>query len=97
MLLHNYNAQSALDAPRFCITARVPDDSQRSGDISSEVFLEDGIRPEVVNELRKMGHSVTVLKAHARSQFGKGQVRLYLYTCGLTPLNWLVSVRSYKS
>jgi gamma-glutamyltranspeptidase len=88
MLLHNYNAQSALDAPRFCISANVPEDTETLGDISSEVFLEDGIRPEVVEELRKMGHNVTVLKEHSRAQFGRGQVRqINLLLRGSAPLN----------
>jgi hypothetical protein len=33
--------------PRFCISADVPDDREKLGDIGTKVYLEDGIRPEV--------------------------------------------------
>ncbi|POY70486.1 hypothetical protein BMF94_6554 [Rhodotorula taiwanensis] len=74
MLHHNLNAQSTLDCPRFCISADVPDDREKLGDIGTKVYLEDGIRPEVVEELKQMGHDVELLTGHERGMFGRGQV-----------------------
>ncbi|GAA6010735.1 hypothetical protein JCM10207_005817 [Rhodosporidiobolus poonsookiae] len=73
MLHHNCTAQSTLDVPRFCISADVPSDPAL-GDIGTKVYLEDGIKPEVVEELKQMGHNVEVLTGHERGMFGKGQI-----------------------
>ncbi|ORY83489.1 lincomycin-condensing protein lmbA [Leucosporidium creatinivorum] len=74
MLHHGANAQTTLDAPRFCISADVPKDRETAGDIGTLVYLEEGVKPEVVEELKRMGHDVELLSGHARSQFGRGQV-----------------------
>ncbi|GAA5840106.1 hypothetical protein JCM9279_002279 [Rhodotorula babjevae] len=74
MLHHNSNAQATLDAPRFCISADVPDDAATDGDIGTKVYLEEGIRPEVVDKLKAMGHDVELLTGHDRSMFGRGQL-----------------------
>ena len=74
MLHHNLTVQTTLDSPRFCISADVPDDASKEGDIGTKVYLEDGIRPEVVEELKKMGHDVELLTGHERAMFGRGQV-----------------------
>ncbi|GAA5994035.1 hypothetical protein JCM11641_001752 [Rhodosporidiobolus odoratus] len=76
MLHHAHTAQSTLDAPRFCISADVPHPSTRStqGDIGTKVHLEEGIKDEVVEELKRMGHEVEVLRGHERAMFGRGQV-----------------------
>jgi len=76
MLHHNLTVQTTLDSPRFCISADVPDDASKEGDIGTKVYLEDGIRPEVVEELKKMGHDVELLTGHERAMFGRGQVSL---------------------
>lgn len=49
-----YSPQSALDAPRFCISAGLPtaDKQGSAGEIDAEVWFEEGIAPEVVEELR---------------------------------------------
>ncbi|GAA6019910.1 hypothetical protein JCM10207_003333 [Rhodosporidiobolus poonsookiae] len=73
MLHHNCTAQSTLDVPRFCISADVPTD-KALGDIGTKVYLEEGIRPEVVEELKRMGHDVEVLLGHERAMFGRGQI-----------------------
>ncbi|BGP16256.1 hypothetical protein JCM10213_007699 [Rhodosporidiobolus nylandii] len=73
MLHHNATAQSTLDAPRFCISADVPEDKAQ-GDIGTKVYLEEGIRPEVVEKLKEMGHDVELLTGHDRSMFGRGQL-----------------------
>jgi len=53
--LRGFSAQSSLDAPRFCISAGLPDasttSSESAGDINSEIYFEEGIDPEVVAEL----------------------------------------------
>lgn len=50
--------QAALDAPRFCISAGLPDadteDAANAGNIDSEVWMEEGISDEVVEKLRGM-------------------------------------------
>lgn len=77
MLHHNCTAQAALDAPRFCVGAGMPDNGEGDvdgGDISSECFLEDGISEEVRDGLRAMGHDVHILSGYARGMFGRGQV-----------------------
>ena len=48
--------QAALDAPRFCISAGLPDadteDAANAGNIDSEVWMEEGISDEVIEKLR---------------------------------------------
>jgi hypothetical protein len=56
-MLRGMAPQSALDAPRFCISAGSPDSEVKSqggqaGDINSEVYLEDGISTETIEALR---------------------------------------------
>jgi gamma-glutamyltranspeptidase/glutathione hydrolase len=55
-LLRGFSAQSALDAPRFCISAGLPDagtaNAANAGDIDSEIWVEEGVQESVVEELR---------------------------------------------
>jgi len=54
-MLRGFSPQAALDAPRFCISAGLPDaegTNSRPGDINSEVNLEEGIPLETVEKLR---------------------------------------------
>jgi gamma-glutamyltranspeptidase / glutathione hydrolase len=62
-LLRGWTPQAALDAPRFCISAAIPDadlkakteeDSlqESAGDINSEVYFEEGISPDKISKLR---------------------------------------------
>lgn len=87
MLQHNLSAQQALDAPRFCISAGIPDDSEDAQDagceISNELFLEEGISEGVRDRLREMGHNVEILSGHERALFGRGQVRFLSSPFGL--------------
>ncbi|EME46548.1 hypothetical protein DOTSEDRAFT_51997 [Dothistroma septosporum NZE10] len=70
-LVFGYSPQAALDAPRICIGAGMPD----AGDVMDRtVYLEDGISEETVEGLRKLGHKVEVVKGGSRSLFGRGQV-----------------------
>ena len=48
-ILRGFNVQAALDAPRFCIDAEPID---RKGSITTKVFIEEGIPPDVVDDLR---------------------------------------------
>ena len=70
-LAFKHNPQTALDAPRFCIGAGMPDAGEATGQI---VYLEDGIDKKVVDELRSMGHNVELVKGTRRSLFGRGQI-----------------------
>lgn len=79
MLHHNLTVQTTLDSPRFCISADVPEDASKDGDIGTKVYLEEGMRAEVVEELKKMGHDVELLTGHDRAMFGRGQVSSIFY------------------
>ena len=59
--------QTALDRPRFCI-----DDGTSGG----RVALEEGISPQVTEQLRGMGHALYPVYGHERAIFGRGQVIL---------------------
>ncbi|KAI0544905.1 gamma-glutamyltranspeptidase [Xylaria curta] len=65
------NPQQALDAPRVCVGAGMPDDGKV---IDTKVFVEEGMSEETIEGLRKLGHDVQVLKGTARSKFGRGQI-----------------------
>lgn len=63
--------QTALDAPRVCIGAGLPD----AGDVGDRtVFLEEGISQATVQGLEKLGHVVQVFHGLERFTFGRGQV-----------------------
>lgn len=67
MAVDQLNPQQALDLPRFCIDG---------GEASGRVFLEDGISPEVINELTAMDHDLEPVSGHGRAVFGRGQIIL---------------------
>jgi gamma-glutamyltranspeptidase / glutathione hydrolase len=73
MEVFGMNPQQALDAPRICIGAGMPDagDGQTGG---QTVYAEEGIPEATVQGLRKMGHQVEVLGGWERAMFGRGQV-----------------------
>ncbi|KAH7384491.1 nucleophile aminohydrolase [Pyrenochaeta sp. MPI-SDFR-AT-0127] len=66
------NPQAALDSPRFCIGAGMPSDDGKMTDAT--IYLEEGIDPKVVEELRALGHSVKQLSGYGRGVFGRGQI-----------------------
>ncbi|KAI8146555.1 putative lincomycin-condensing protein lmbA, partial [Fennellomyces sp. T-0311] len=74
------NPQHALDLPRICIAQPIKAEGVASTaynftDVSgSIVYVEEGIAPEVVEQLEAKGHTCYVLKDHARSMFGRGQI-----------------------
>lgn len=55
-MLRGFTPQAALDAPRFCISAGIPDAESNTtgaaGDVNSEVYFEDGFSKETVDTLR---------------------------------------------
>ncbi|KAI9512854.1 gamma-glutamyltranspeptidase [Russula earlei] len=79
-ILRGFGPQAALDAPRFCISPGGPDagagmtNAGRAGDINSEVYFEEGILPETLEQLRAMGHDARILSGFSRRVFGRGQV-----------------------
>jgi gamma-glutamyltranspeptidase/glutathione hydrolase len=66
------NPQAALDSPRFCIGAGMPSADGQMTDAT--IYLEEGIDPKVVEELRALGHSVEQLDGYGRGMFGRGQI-----------------------
>ncbi|KAH7325709.1 gamma-glutamyltranspeptidase [Stachybotrys elegans] len=68
------NPQQALDSPRICLGAGMPDDNN---EVAWTVNVEDGVPEETVEGLRKLGHTVKVLKGFDRSMFGRGQIIRY--------------------
>ncbi|KAB2570349.1 putative gamma-glutamyltransferase YwrD [Lasiodiplodia theobromae] len=74
MLVFGHSPQAALDAPRVCIGAGMPDQSNKQKVIDRTVYLEDGIRPEVAEKLKAMGHQIEIVKGHKRGLFGRGQL-----------------------
>ncbi|OJD11767.1 gamma-glutamyltransferase, partial [Emergomyces pasteurianus Ep9510] len=71
MLAFDHTPQAALDAPRICIGAGMP---ERGKPLDRVVYLEEGIEESVVEELKKLGHRVEMLKEFRRAMFGRGQV-----------------------
>ncbi|TDH08830.1 hypothetical protein EPR50_G00102070 [Perca flavescens] len=68
MLEFGMNPQQALDAPRVYVQY------DRTTDEWS-VNLEEGVRQEVAEELKRRGHKVSwPITGHKRSQFGRGQI-----------------------
>lgn len=70
-LIFNLTPQAALDAPRVCIGAGMPE----AGDVFDKaVYLEEGMPESTVEGLRKLGHKVEVLTGSERKLFGRGQL-----------------------
>jgi gamma-glutamyltranspeptidase/glutathione hydrolase len=70
-LVFRQTPQEALDAPRVCIGAGMPDE----GDVMDRtVYLEEGISDETVQGLKKLGHQIQVVRGMNRSLFGRGQI-----------------------
>jgi gamma-glutamyltranspeptidase/glutathione hydrolase len=76
--LFGFNPQSALDAPRICLDADPESEDNGLGADSpvstatTIVSVEQGVDPEVIEELKKLGHKVVVPASH--QGFGRGQV-----------------------
>ncbi|KAK6839113.1 gamma-glutamyltranspeptidase [Apiospora arundinis] len=65
------NPQQALDAPRVCIGAGMPDEGEV---IDQTVYAEEGMSEDTIEGLRKLGHEVVVLTEQERGMFGRGQI-----------------------
>ena len=75
MLAFRMSPQQALDAPRICIGAG---QAEYGAVNDSVVYLEEGISEEVGEGLRKLGHSVKIVRGFERGMFGRGQlIRLH--------------------
>jgi gamma-glutamyltranspeptidase/glutathione hydrolase len=66
------NPQAALDAPRICVGAGMP--TADGGMTDATINMEEGIDPQVVKELKDMGHNVQQPKGYGRGLFGRGQI-----------------------
>ncbi|KAG6857536.1 hypothetical protein H0H87_000135 [Tephrocybe sp. NHM501043] len=72
-ILRGFTVQAALDAPRFCISAGMPDAGSEAGNPNSEVYIEEGISTEIVAKLREMGHDARMTSGFGRGTLGRGQ------------------------
>lgn len=68
------NPQQALDAPRICIGAGMPENGTV---LDWTVNVEEGMPQETVDGLRKLGHKVEVVTGAKRGLFGRGQIIRY--------------------
>lgn len=75
--------QTALDAPRVCVAPNYfwsPDRAAAAtaatapGEVSGQVYAEEGLPEATITELSRLGYTVVVVKRFARSLFGRGQV-----------------------
>jgi gamma-glutamyltranspeptidase/glutathione hydrolase len=73
-VLRGMTPQAALDAPRFCISAGLPDadteDAANAGNIDSEVWMEEGISDEVVQKLRGKPIGPVLFNTYFRNRYG---------------------------
>lgn len=80
LTLFGLTPQQSIDSPRICLASAEPDtDKGRGGGgpVSTAVTivqLEDGIEPEVINTLKKLGHSTEIISGYNRSTFGRAQI-----------------------
>ncbi|KAK8067619.1 hypothetical protein PG996_006731 [Apiospora saccharicola] len=63
--------QQALDAPRVCIGAGMPDEGEV---MDKTVYVEEGMSEKTIAGLKEMGHNVEVLTDQERGMFGRGQI-----------------------
>ncbi|KAK5413304.1 hypothetical protein LTR06_004731 [Exophiala xenobiotica] len=71
MEVFGMNPQQALDAPRICIGAGMPQSGEKNMNV---VYVEEGIEEPVLNALKQMGHDVEMIGGFGRGRFGRGQV-----------------------
>jgi gamma-glutamyltranspeptidase/glutathione hydrolase len=67
--------QRALDAPRVCIGAGMP---ENGGVLDWTVNVEEGMGEGVVEGLKKLGHDVKSVGGMRRGLFGRGQIIRYV-------------------
>lgn len=71
MEVFGMNPQEALDAPRICVGAGMPDNASV---VDMTVYAEEGIEESTVKGLQQLGHKIQVSSGHDRWIFGRGQV-----------------------
>lgn len=76
MLHHLHHPQKAIDAPRFCIGSVSLNKPNPIPFYNRIVALEYGVKDEVVQKLKEMGHDVEVVRGNEQVVFGKGQMIL---------------------
>ncbi|KAL3963091.1 hypothetical protein ACCO45_000095 [Purpureocillium lilacinum] len=72
-LIAGLDPQQALDAPRVCIGAGIPEDGS-STEVEWTVNIEEGMPAETIEGLRRLGHKVEVVGGAGRGLFGRGQI-----------------------
>lgn len=77
------NPQQALDAPRICIGAGMPENGKV---LDWTVHVEEGMPEETIEGLKKLGHKIVVLKDWERAMFGRGQIIRYTVDPDGTPI-----------
>jgi len=66
LVANGLDAQTAIDAPRFCII---------DGTQNGVVLVEDGFHPDTIAALSKFGHNMRVgIAGHEREAFGRAQI-----------------------
>lgn len=88
-ILRGLSPQEAVDKERFCIgaikQARTPNppvplkqsalqSQMHDSDINTEVNMEEGVDEVVLEELKRMGHDVTIARKMQRQVCGRGQI-----------------------
>lgn len=71
MEVFGMNPQEALDAPRICIGAGMPDEGVVP---DMTVYVEEGIEEATIKGLQQLGHKIQMLSGTERGMFGRGQV-----------------------
>src|SRR5262249_301512 len=72
---YGMNIQGALEAPRFTI-------ANTKEPIGCDLMIESRVKPEVVKQLRKKGHNLTVRGEYSNAM-GRGQVVMHNSATGL--------------
>lgn len=101
-ILRGFTAQAALDAPRFCISAGMPDALAANnahgaaGSPNSEVFFEEGISLEIVQALRgEVAIALHVIYSPCSSRLPQTWDMTLIPSLVLEDLCW-VAVKSFK-
>lgn len=73
--------QQLIDSPRFVLNSNNDDSADRGrgagGPVRTPITvvqLEEGIEPNVIDDLKKLGHEVEVLSGYGRETFGRAQI-----------------------
>lgn len=82
LILFGFDAQESLDLPRISLTphedlGHTDEGHGSNGPVSRSVTvvnIEEGIDPQVIEGLKKLGHEVRVVKGKERRLFGRGQI-----------------------